>query len=134
MAIKEKKKGMLSEKMDKAMAGATSLEAIAKNLQSSVNTAENINFQNPFVPNLSNEPALVGATYGLKQGKISKPIIGENGVYVIKVVNVNAIKAPEKLDQERKQLVGQEEGMVQDAAMDALRKKADVKDLRYIYY
>ncbi|MGZ5283614.1 MAG: peptidylprolyl isomerase, partial [Bacteroidia bacterium] len=133
-AIREKKKELLVEKMQKAMEGTTSLDNIAKNLQSSVSSAENVMFGNPFIPNLSNEPALVGTVFGLKANQVSKPVSGENGVYVVKVVNFSDIKAPEKFDAERKMMAAQQAGQVQDQAMEALRKKADVKDLRYFYY
>lgn len=133
-AVKEKKKEMLAEKMNKAMDGATTLEAIAKNLQSSVNSAENVSFQNTFVANLSNEPALVGTVFGTKKGQISKPVTGENGVYIVKPTAFNTIKAPEKFEMERKGMASQQAGGVQDMVITALRKKADVKDLRYIYY
>lgn len=133
-AIRDKKKEMLVEKMQKAMNGTNSLDNIAKNVQSSVNSADNVIFANPFIPNLSNEPALVGTVFGLKKDQISKPVAGENGVYVVKVVSFNDIKAPEKFDNERKMMAAQQGGQAQDQALEALRKKADVKDLRYYYY
>ncbi len=133
-AIREKKKELLEEKMRKAMEGVSSLEAIAKNVESTVSSAESVNFQNPFIPNLSNEPALAGTVFGLKQNKLSQPVKGENGVYVVKVVSFNEIKAPEKFDTERKMMAMQYSSQVQELAMEALRKKADIKDNRYIYY
>lgn len=134
MVINEKKKDILSKKMNDAYGSGKSLEEIAKAVGTSVNNAEGVLFQNPFVPNLGQEPYFVGYVFGLKPNTVSKPFKGENGVFVVSVDKFGDIKVPENFTQEQKQMLQNEQGRSQNAAMNALRQGADVKDMRYIYY
>lgn len=134
MVINEKKKDILLKKMEDAYGSGKSLEEIAKAVGTGVNDADGILFQNPFVPNLGQETGFVGYVFGLKPNKVSKPFKGENGVFVVSVKNFGDIKAPANFTQEQKQMLQGEQGRAQNAAMNALRQGADVKDLRYIYY
>jgi peptidyl-prolyl cis-trans isomerase D len=133
-AIAEKKKEMLAEKLSNAKKSGKTLEDMAKAVQSSVTNADNINFQNPFVPNLNTEPALVGAIYGLKPNQIAGPIKGENGVFLVKLVSIGGPNPPAKFDEDRKTMTQQVKSTAEGSAFSALRKLADIKDYRYLYY
>nr|MDQ3072306.1 peptidylprolyl isomerase [Bacteroidota bacterium] len=130
----EKKKEMLAEKLEDALEKSKDLAAIAKEVQSSVNTAEGVNFQNAFVPNLSTEPSLVGFVMGLKKDQVAGPVKGNNGVFIVKVTTINEAPVPEKFDAERKMMMMQKSANAQDQALQAIIKEADVKDYRYRYY
>ena len=85
--IREKKAKMLAEK-----AKGTSLEAIASANKVEVKTATGLSMNNPTIIGEGREPKVVGTAFGLKQNKVSNPIEGENGVYVIEVTS--EVKAP----------------------------------------
>jgi peptidyl-prolyl cis-trans isomerase D len=133
-AIAEKKKEMLAEKLRDAKKSGKTLEDIAKAVQSNVSSADNIKFQDPFIPNLNSEPMLVGAIFGSKPNVLNGPLKGENGVYMFKVTTVTGANAPPKMDADRKQVQQQQKATAENAAMAALRKLAEVKDYRYLYY
>ena len=80
--IKEKK----AEKYAELMKTGT-LEEIAAACSTQVKKAENLTLKNNNIPQSGagggNDVKVVGAAFGLQTGKISSPIIGENGVYVI---------------------------------------------------
>ena len=67
------------------IAGLTDMEAIAKALDSSVETNEGASFSTMSQTGL--EPAVIGAACALENGGISAPVIGRRGVYVVKVTN-----------------------------------------------
>lgn len=133
LAVHEKKKQMLADKLKAAYEKNKSLDAIAKEVKSSVSTADNIIFDMPTIPNLGHEPAVTGTIFGLKQGQTSNVIEGENGAYIVKLTSVNKIDPPAKFDTERKQLTQQEQGNVENPVFNALKEQADVKDYRYQY-
>ena len=81
--IREKKAAILKEK-----AKGNSLAAIASANKTEVKTATGLTMNNPILIGEGREPKVIGAAFGLKQGAISKPIDGENAVYVIQVSSV----------------------------------------------
>jgi peptidyl-prolyl cis-trans isomerase D len=134
LAKAEKKKQMLADKLKNARDKSKKLEDIAKTVGSSVNQADNVNFQNSMIPNLTNEPKLVGTIFGLKKNTVSEPIQGENGVYIVMVTGFNEVQSPPNFDNDRKMLSSQLKSSAQNLAFEALKKQADIKDSRYYYY
>jgi peptidyl-prolyl cis-trans isomerase D len=86
--LKNKKKAELI----KAKMTGSSIEAIAKATNSKVEQAANITMENPVFGLVGAEPKVVGAAFALTANKVSSPIEGATGVYVVK--NVSTVKAP----------------------------------------
>ena len=87
--IKNKKKA----EMLKAKMTGSSLEAIAKSAGVTVQQAANVTMDNPVLPGgVGQEPKVVGNAFALTANKISAPIEGNTGVYVVK--NISTVKAP----------------------------------------
>ncbi|MBP6759588.1 MAG: peptidyl-prolyl cis-trans isomerase, partial [Flavobacterium sp.] len=87
--LKNKKKAELI----KAKMTGTSLDAIAKATGSTVQQATGITMENPvLVGGVGQEPRVVGNAFALAAGKLSAPIEGNTGVYV--VLNNSTLKAP----------------------------------------
>jgi peptidyl-prolyl cis-trans isomerase D len=80
-AIKDKKAAMFMEEFEAARAG--DIQTIADNMNLPVEVKEQIAFNSTAVVGLGREPKLIGTTFGMEVGDISKPIKGEQGVYVI---------------------------------------------------
>ncbi|HKJ41941.1 MAG TPA: peptidylprolyl isomerase, partial [Sunxiuqinia sp.] len=88
LAVRKENKGKaLAEKM-KAQATGTDLQAIADKLNLTVKTANNITFNSVSIPAVGVEPALVGTVASLKQNEVSEPVVGNNGVYLVKVNSI----------------------------------------------
>ncbi len=89
--LKEKKAALLSKKV--TTSGATSIDVLASKLGVPVVQIPGVNFANPYVGNLSRngEPAVVGAAAGMAKGKLSPPIVGIEGVYVLAVNDVKPV-------------------------------------------
>ncbi|WP_343696520.1 peptidylprolyl isomerase [Flavobacterium sp.] len=87
--LKNKKKAEIL----KAKMTGSSLEAIAKSAGVAVQQATNVTLDNPVLPGgVGQEPKVVGNAFALAANKISAPIEGNTGVYVVK--NVSTVKAP----------------------------------------
>jgi peptidyl-prolyl cis-trans isomerase D len=89
LAVEKKKKGdFLAEKIRKAAEGKSDMYEIAVAAEGSVNIASNINFNSMTLPGLGTEPVVIGTVTALEPGIISKPIIGNNAVFLAKVTNI----------------------------------------------
>ncbi|HEY0670369.1 MAG TPA: SurA N-terminal domain-containing protein [Sphingobacteriaceae bacterium] len=123
---------MLTEKIEKAK--ASNIEQLAQKLGSRVVPVQNIVFANPILPGASQENKVVGAVFGSSPGKLSKPIEGEQGVYVFVL---DRITNPAPLTNVFKQKEQLTQGLVQRAPGEAfrvLKEKAEVKDNRVNFF
>lgn len=130
---KEKKTEYLVKKASNALDGKTDLQAVASQLNTSVQNAANINFNSFSIPGIGMEPAVVGTVAALETDKISKPVAGNNGVYVVKVTSVNQ-GAEQSAEAEQARLAQSMGYRASSQAFEAQRKKADIEDLRAKFY
>ncbi|TDD99237.1 peptidylprolyl isomerase [Flavobacterium cellulosilyticum] len=124
--LKNKKKAELI----KAKMSGTSLAAIAKATGSTVQQATDVTMMNPTLAGgVGQEPKVVGNAFALATGKLSAPIEGNTGVYV--VLNKSTIKAPKLASHASyiTQLTAQSAGDV-NRVIPALKDKAEIKDNR----
>ena len=131
--VKQKKADYLSKKAADAIEGKTDFEAVAAQLNTSVRNASNINFNSFSVPGLGAEPAVVGTVASLDANKISKPIAGNNGVYIVKVTSVNQ-GTDQGFETEQARLAQSLNFRATSQAFEAQRKKADIVDKRAKFY
>jgi len=117
---------MLAEKLQ----GGSTIDQVAQKAQTSVVPVQNIVLANPVIPGLSVEYKVVGTIFGSAPNKLSKPIEGQHGVYVIVVDNfinpaplANAVREKEQIGQAWAQ---RSSGQI----FEALKDKSNVKDYR----
>jgi peptidyl-prolyl cis-trans isomerase D len=124
--LKNKKK---AEILKSKMTG-NSLEAIAKTAGAAVQQATNVTLSNPVLPGgVGMEPKVVGNAYALAANKISAPIEGNTGVYVVK--NIRTVKAPAIANHaEYVEKVKADGASDTNRLLPALRNKAEIKDNR----
>jgi peptidyl-prolyl cis-trans isomerase D len=78
---------------------------------------------------------VIGTLVSSKLNKISKPIAGTNGVYVIIVESTNdQSPAPTDYKQQKQQLASQLQGRTDNAVYSAILKKGNVEDKRYRFF
>ncbi len=125
------KSRMLTEKIEKALAGASSINAIAQKLGKQAFPVQNVVFANPIIPNAGQENKVIGTVFGLNPGKMYKnSIIGEKGVYV---VALNKFTNPAPLTntyQQKTQMMKTLGQQAQGQAFRVLRDNGNVKDYR----
>ncbi len=122
------KKSKKAEIIKAKMTGA-SLEAIAKTIGSKVEQAADLTMENPMLAGAGQEPKVVGNAFALAAGKVSAPIEGNTGVYVVKTTNV--VKAPALKDYTEYvgKVKAQSAGAV-NRVLPALKDNADIVDNR----
>ncbi len=126
---RDKKAAKIAEKMN-----GSSLEAIASAVKDSVSQGQHIGFATPFIPNYGFEPKVVGAAFNKSwtDGKISKPVFGNNGVYVM---TIDSLQTETKDSSSLAQVKTQVHSVLQrqfsfNQLMDVLRKEAEIDDRR----
>jgi peptidyl-prolyl cis-trans isomerase D len=107
----------------------TSLDAVSKATSSTIQTATAVSLINPFVPNIGQEPQVVGKAFGLANGKTSGIIEGFNGMFMVQ--KINDVKAPANSNYTNyiNQLKQQGMGSV-GRVLQVLKDKAEIKDNR----
>ncbi len=127
----EKKAELLIADMNTKKQNSSSMSALAQNLDVEVQNASNIDFAAYQVPGAGIEPALVALATTAKQGEMSAPVAGNNGVFVVKVNTVEA--GTVDVTSEKAQLQQSASFKVDYKALEAIRGKAEITDekLRY---
>ena len=124
--IKEQK----ALRFTKMLMGSKTIEEAAKKANGTVSDAE-ITFANPQFPGAGYEPAVVGALFsGLKDGQMTIPLTGEQGVYLVKLNKTQKAPAAANYDVEKQQMLSALRGNVQNSIRQAMYEKSNVKDNR----
>lgn len=116
--------------------GGSTIEQVAQGAGVSVMRADSVSFAQPFIANIGNEPKIAGAAFNKAlQNKVSEPIAGNTGVFVIKGESISALPNT-NMDVEglRRQMEMQQKQMSGYQSLEALRKAAEVKDNRFDFY
>ncbi|MEO6548220.1 MAG: SurA N-terminal domain-containing protein [Ferruginibacter sp.] len=132
LTIRNQKK---AEQITKKLTATPTLEsaAAAYNLQpGNAGADSSITFSSPIINGVGNEPKVIGAVFNKAyQAKVSEPITGTNGVYVIKVNSIGnkAAETPELLAQ---QIDQRTKGLMQQLSgwFESLKKTAKIEDER----
>lgn len=116
--------------------GGASLDEVARAAGQPVLRADSVSFAQPFIPQIGNEPRVTGAAFNKSlQGKVSQPIAGNTGVFVIRGESIGAqANTGTSADDLRRQMEMQYKQMSGYRSVEALRKAAKVKDNRFDFY
>jgi peptidyl-prolyl cis-trans isomerase D len=124
--LKNKKKA----EMLKAKMNGSSLEAIAKATSSTVQQATDVTLENPVLAGgVGQEPKVVGNAFALAANKLSAPIEGTTGVYVVKNMSTVKAAALKSYAPNVAKLKAQSASDV-NRVLPALKEDADIKDNR----
>jgi peptidyl-prolyl cis-trans isomerase D len=129
---KEKKLEQLVENVKKEMVGVRQLEDLANKLQTKVGSAKDISFSSYIIPESGFEPEVIATAVSLLPNKLSAPIPGKNGVYVISVTSIGE-KDQNELEAYKIRYPSMYAGKV-NGASQVLLKLADIKDRRIKFF
>lgn len=125
------KKDKKAEKIMATMTGAASTAALATKLGVESKEAKNITFASRQIPGAGVEPAVIGNAVKLAKDKVSAPIKGLNGVYVIQVTSItNPTFENPNFDANKKNLERTLQNRASYEAYNALKKNAEIEDNR----
>jgi len=123
----EKKAAILVAKLK-----GSSIEEIAKNAQTAVASADNLTIVNPNIAGLGIEQKVVGTALGLGIDKLSAPIQGNTGVFVVKSKVINAASPLTNPKAKMQQMDQQVRGIASSRVYMSLEDAAKVVDNRYL--
>jgi peptidyl-prolyl cis-trans isomerase D len=125
-----KKAEVISSKIN-----GTDLSTIASSFAAQVDTATNVSFNTSYLVGVQkNEPKVISAAFNLESGQVSKPVVGDNGVYVVKLINKNTLSSSPNIAQLRRQTSSATQGQVPRQLIQAMKKNATIKDNRSKFY
>jgi peptidyl-prolyl cis-trans isomerase D len=137
--LRNKKKG---ETIVKNIGQVSSLEQVASKTNQTVQTADSLRFNGGSA--FGYEPKVLGAAFNpANNGKlVTQPLVGTNGVYVIKVdgqsttavESANINEQRKQLEMQMKQQLMQQMQYGMNPVLDPLKKTAKIKDYRAKFY
>jgi peptidyl-prolyl cis-trans isomerase D len=131
--IKDKKAELISAEFVKNNGSGKTIDDIARSMGLTVQEATQVNFRSYTVPGVGTEPALVGAASVAKQGIVTGPVKGTNGVYMLAANNITTAQGEDiKSVKDKLKSTFQVRGTYE--AYEALRKGANIIDKRYKFY
>ncbi|OFX84962.1 MAG: hypothetical protein A2W99_16290 [Bacteroidetes bacterium GWF2_33_16] len=130
---KEKKADLLASQIKEKMVSANTLYSLAQVLNTNVQEATNINFRTYSIPNAGIEPKLVAVASKMDINKLSEPVKGNLGVYVIQVKSAIDETGDNPLFQ-KNMSISQLQNRANYEAFEALREAAKIIDKRDKFY
>lgn len=130
---KEKLAEKFTAEFAEAAKSASSLDDVAEKLGVEVKTAREISFLDNTIPGLGMEPNVIAATVSLAEGKLSAPVKGNNGVYMLSLDNKTNVKAQE-MGAVKQQLLSRAGYSVASASSAALKSAGEIVDKRNNFY
>jgi peptidyl-prolyl cis-trans isomerase D len=123
------------EILTKKLQGVKSLEEAATRVKAQVQDAE-LTFNSAIIPGTNgSEYRVVGSIFSMqKNGDLSFPLIGENGVFVVLLENIIEAPPAPDINGNKKNMTTSLRGRAQNEAYQALRELAKVVDNRHKFF
>ena len=135
MAVrKEKKAAEIITRLSAAGALNATLESIAAKEGQVTKTSGNVMFSNAYAENLGYEPRVIGTIFSLKENTVSKPIEGEQGVFMVNVQGLTKPAAVADYNSFKQQLLSSIQPRIQYGLTEALKKSVKIEDDRYLFF
>lgn len=112
------------------------LEEIAKAYGSdaTVNTSSDLKMSTNNLPGIGFDPVAMGTAFSLENGKRSKPFAGESGVIVMEVQNKTVAPSVGDYTMFKTQLLQNLTSRATYGVTEAIKKAAEIKDMRYRFF
>ena len=130
VAVMNAKKG---EKL-KSSLQISSLEDLASQYNTTVETAADIAMNNRFIPGMGNEPEVIGAAFRLDPQSISQAIVGNSGVYVVQALSQQEAGVPTNIPFLKNSVSTGTKSQVNFMLIDNLKKRAKLQDDRHKFF
>lgn len=129
--VKNEKKGkIILEKMG----NFSDVESAASNLGKQIETANDISFSMFAIPGIGPESKVMGTLFGLQEGASSQAIMGENGVYVVRLDQIGEAGESNDLSFSQDQIKRGYSSRVDYEVFEALKGAANIEDNRSKFY
>ncbi|NNF35817.1 MAG: hypothetical protein HKN68_17035 [Saprospiraceae bacterium] len=127
--LRQKRGDLIAGKMS-----GSDLNAIASQWEVEVDSITNATFNTNSLPGLGNEPKVVAAALDLSEGSVSSPIIGNSGVYVIRVKAKTETASEPNIPFVRSIMNNSVRSQTALKLMESLKSKAEISDSRSRFF
>ena len=132
--IRDKKAELIIKNMNEKLSKTPSLESLAASMNDSVKVANGVNFGAYQFGAAGFEPAVIGKSVALELNKVSAPIKGNAGVYVVRTSNKQENPQPYDAKMEIMQLNSRMSYSLPYAIVEDMKDKAEIVDNRMNFY
>ena len=128
--IADARKDKQAEILKAEMAQSQNLDVLAEKLGQEI-LNEGITFSTQNITGVGREPKLVGAVFsGLKAGQVTKPIVGSNGVFVVRVDSTQPAEETTDFSEQKASIAQKGQSTAANRYKSALVEEAEVIDNR----
>jgi peptidyl-prolyl cis-trans isomerase D len=122
--------------LKKKIGNPSSLQQVASVSGAQIMSADSIQFASPYVPEIGNEPKVIGASFNKAYlNKVSSPIEGNGALFFIQVTQQGAVPSNNvDINMQKKAVEAQLRQYANFSTMEALRKSAKIEDKRSKIY
>lgn len=134
-AVKKNKKAeVLMAKFNETLKEKSNIDEIAAAVNGTVKLSEGITFGAFSIPGLGIEPVVQGTALAMNKDEISKPLEGNNAVYVIQIANITEPETNQNLAMQKQSIKRTFQSRVQRQVMEVLKDNAEITDNRINFY
>lgn len=132
--IRDKKAEKLIAEFNDKVKNANTLSGIAEELQLEVKSAENVNFTSYQFGSEGFEPSVIGKVAGMTDNKLSSPIKGNSGVFMVQVNDVTKDDSEIDIAYEKQNLSSRLKYSLSNMILMDMRNNAEISDNRLNFY
>jgi peptidyl-prolyl cis-trans isomerase D len=130
---KNKKAEKIIQEFQANITADSSLDDVARKMGLQVQEASNVSFSSVSIPSAGIEPKVIGVATSLPENKLSEPVQGNNGVYLLKVNRITQ-SSEVNIAATRNRMNMMRQSRVYSEAYQALLDASRIKDNRYKFF
>ena len=124
---------MKGEKLKNSLS-ITSLDDVASQYNTTVETATDVTAASPFVPGVGTEPEVIGTAFDLAAQSVSNPIVGDSGVFVVEKVRTMDAGAPTNIPFLKNSVSTATRSQVGFKIIENMKERANITDKRASFF
>ncbi len=110
------------------------LSSIASTFSTKIDTVASATFDSRNVTNLGSEPEVVASAFNLEPNAVSEPIIGNAGVFIVKLNTKSSVGSATNIPSLRRETSRTTQSKIAGSLIQSMKKGADIIDLRSKFY
>ena len=124
---------MKGEKLKNSLS-VTSLDEVAAQYNATVETATDVTASSPFVPGVGTEPEVIGTAFDIAAQTVSKPIVGDSGVFIVEKVRTMDAGAPTNIPFLKNSVSTSTRSQVGFKILENMKERANITDKRASFF
>jgi peptidyl-prolyl cis-trans isomerase D len=131
---REKKADQIIEKVKNASTSTKDIYQVARQLNVTVDTVDQLNFTAYNFPKFGPEPELIGTIFTMKKNELSAPVRGKMAIYEVLLEDITAPANAANTDMIKMQTLSNFKSRVENEVYKAIKDNTKIVDNRIFYY